>query len=73
MGGRKIATSTDGVTWSDASLSNVNDLSSIVYGGDKFVIGAADGKLGTSPDGSSWSQITTPVFFSNTNILGIIL
>jgi len=54
----KMATSTDGKTWTAVVVSSIfgtSEISSIAYGGDKFVAGGTAGKVAVSTDGVTWT------------------
>jgi len=54
----KMATSTDGKTWTAVVVSSIfgtSEIRSIAYGGDKFVAGGTDGKVAVSTDGVTWT------------------
>jgi hypothetical protein len=69
VGGRKMAWSTDGVTWTAVTDSTFNVPSqSITWGGpsgqEKFVAGGGSGKMVWSADGQSWTAVTDSTFGS---------
>jgi len=61
--GRKMATSTDGITWKEITQSifgRWDGISAIVYGNNKFVASSWDGdysKIATSMDGTTWKTV----------------
>jgi hypothetical protein len=57
--GQGIATSPDGLIWTDRSPDGLNYFSSIIYFRDQFII---DGlSRWTSPDGTQWTQPNAPL------------
>src|SRR4026207_726617 len=57
--GQGIATSPDGLIWTDRSLDVINYFPSIIYFRDQFII---DGiSRWTSPDGTQWTRPNAPV------------
>jgi len=54
--GQGIATSPDGLIWTDRSLDIINYYRSIIYFRDQFIIAGW-----TSPDGTQWTQPDAPV------------
>jgi uncharacterized repeat protein (TIGR02543 family) len=61
-GGGKIAYSTDGEQWEEATISGGSDsLAGVVYGGGKFVAVGNSGTILYSADGVSWAKPTIGV------------
>ena len=60
-----IRRSTDGVTWTEVSSGTRNPLSSVAYGGGKFVavgyspLGSGDPTVLTSTDGTTWTNTSS--------------
>lgn len=50
-----IATSSDGVTWTDRDSGSTEDLNSIAYSGDRFVAVGDSGTVLISDDGVTWN------------------
>jgi len=69
----KMATSTDGVTWTAVSNSTfgTSHIYAIAYGNNKFVAVGDYGKIATSSDGTSWTAVTQSVFGSSDTIRAI--
>jgi hypothetical protein len=57
-----LLTSSDGVQWHKPRLPFANDLSSVVFANELFVVGADYGPLMTSPDGETWKIPDQNVF-----------
>jgi hypothetical protein len=65
VGGQKAAYSTDGITWTDVTVSDMSSLSesltTIAWGGpvgqEVFVAGTTYGAIYWSSDGSSWTRL----------------
>jgi uncharacterized protein YjdB len=60
----KMATSTDGITWTTVSSSNSTfgtnyPITAIAYGNDKFVAGSLYGRMAYSTDGATWTAISS--------------
>jgi hypothetical protein len=63
----KMATSSDGVTWTAAR--SPLDVSAIAYGGGKFVaVGDTDSRTAYSADGVTWTAITSTAFDYQLNV-----
>jgi hypothetical protein len=67
IGSSSIARSTNGVTWTPFSFTFESPLS-FAYNGVKYMVGTNTGNIYTSPDGSTWTLISTPMTIIN-NIL----
>lgn len=62
VGDNLNAVSTDGITWINYSglpFGTINNLSSIVFGQDKFLVGNIVGGVMSSTDGIFWSTVNT--------------
>ena len=55
-GGRKIAYSTDGTSWTE-SYSSGGQIYAIAYGNNKFVAVGSNGNMATSTDGATWTDV----------------
>jgi hypothetical protein len=55
----KMATSTDGTTWTAVGESTfgTSTIYAIAYANDKFVAGGGNGKMATSTDGTTWTAV----------------
>jgi len=62
----KMATSTDGITWTAVTDSTfgTNIIFAIAYANSTFVAVGASGKMATSTDGATWTAVTQSVFTS---------
>ena len=65
----KLATSSDGITWTQRTSAIDNNMRCVAYGNGLFVAAGFSGKLATSPDGITWTQGTSS--FGTNNISGI--
>ena len=55
----KLATSPDGVTWTQQTSSfGTSGIYGLSYDGTQLVAAGAAGKIATSPDGVTWTQRT---------------
>jgi hypothetical protein len=67
--GGKIASSPDGVSWTQTGSSGFGTLSNAINGiawsGSKFVAVGAGGKMAASPDGETWTLVTTSPLGAN--------
>jgi hypothetical protein len=65
VGYGKIATSTDGETWTTVTNSTfgTSGIEAIAYGDGKFVAGGEGGKMATSTDGETWTAVDTGTLF----------
>jgi len=63
--GGKMATSTDGVTWT-AVDSGLSAIYAITYGNGRFVAGGDRGKMAYSSDGVTWTAIADSTFGTST-------
>jgi len=61
VGGTRINRSTDGVTWTSASLPVHALVSGIAHGGSRYVVVGELGVLYTSDDGTTWTRRTSPL------------
>jgi len=66
-GGGKMATSTDGETWTAVADSTfgTNPIYAITYANGKFVAGGSNGKMATSSDGVTWTAVANSTFGTN--------
>ncbi len=56
------AHSADGVTWAAGSVpANVGTLAAVAFGAGRFVAVGENGRIYNSVDGTSWSEVTSPV------------
>jgi hypothetical protein len=64
VGGRKMAYSSDGKTWTAVADSTfgTDRIDAIAYGGGKFVAGGEKGKAAYSSDGITWTAVTSDAF-----------
>ncbi|GBU29448.1 hypothetical protein R84B8_03013 [Treponema sp. R8-4-B8] len=54
----KMATSTDGTTWTAVDVSSIFDsIIALAYGGGKFIAAGGNGKMATSTDGTTWTAV----------------
>jgi hypothetical protein len=59
-GSGKIASSTDGINWTQrTSQFSTTAISFVAYGGGTWVAVGGSGKVSTSTDGSTWTAVTT--------------
>ncbi|AEP10665.1 WD40/YVTN/BNR-like repeat-containing protein [Micavibrio aeruginosavorus] len=60
--GGRVFTSTDGINWSQATLSETNFLRSITFNGTKFITVSNNGtsRIATSVDGVTWQLYQAP-------------
>jgi len=74
-GNGKMATSTDGVKWTDSDTGTtfkiggiyICSITAIAYGNGKFVAGGWDGKIATSTDSVTWTAARTNAFETTLN------
>jgi hypothetical protein len=58
--GGQLATSPDGITWTNRTSSfGATEIKSLTYGGGVYVAAGSSGKLATSTDGINWTQQTS--------------
>lgn len=57
----KILSSSNAILWTsrDSGLPNGNGLETVVWGNNKFVAAGIDGAIAESPDGNSWTSLTS--------------
>ena len=56
------AHSADGVTWTAGSLpANVGTIAAVAFGAGRFVAVGENGRIYSTVDGTSWSEVTSPV------------
>ena len=68
----KLATSRDGVTWTERTSSfGTTTINGVSFGGGQFVAVGNDGTLATSHDGVTWTQRTSSFGTFDNNILGV--
>jgi len=71
----KIATSTDGTTWTAIDVSGIfggGSIRAIAYGNGKFVAGGWNGKMATSTDGVTWTAVDVSSIFGTSGYIGKI-
>jgi photosystem II stability/assembly factor-like uncharacterized protein len=63
-GSGKIASSTNGTTWTAVETSpfGTTQINSVAYGGGKWLAAGNEGKMATSTDGTTWAAVTTSPF-----------
>jgi len=67
----KMAYSTNGTSWTYGNCSDIfgsnstTNVTAIAYGNSKFVAVGVTGKMATSSDGITWTEVTTSTFGSN--------
>ena len=54
-----VASSTDGITWSNIASPGTGNIVVLAYGGGKFAVGDNGGNISTSTDGITWGATAT--------------
>ena len=71
IGGNQIATSTDGITWTDVSQNVFTGGigRGVAWNGSLWVaVGQGTSQIATSPDGITWTSVNQPVFIGGLGV-----
>lgn len=60
VGGKFAYTSSDGVTWTQRTVSLATYIDSVTFGNDKFLLVGDQGLVSTAPTGKLWDSTNTP-------------
>jgi hypothetical protein len=61
VGGTSVSTTRDGVAWTERELPSSSLVSGIAFSGSEFSIVGELGTIYTSPNGTEWTQRSTPL------------